>query len=189
MKTLCIATALVAILTAPAMAEPVTKTVAIDKPTYSGTRTVTRDKEAGTFLRDTDLTRKSDGATAERDASRTKTATGYVASGTNRGFDGRTSHFDATHIRNETGGTTTGTATARNGQTYSFGSSRTKTETGFIANQHVANSAGTTVYNRDARVTRANGQVTRSVDVTRAQGFHPPHILREGIRGGGGRRH
>jgi hypothetical protein len=172
-------TALLALAIAtPAFAEPVTKTVTIDTPKYDGTRIITRDKEAGTFTRDTDLTRKSDGATATRDFERDRTATGFTASGTATGFDGKTRSFDLTHTRTTTGSTTNGNYTSRSGENYTFTGDHAKTETGFTANRNVKNSSGTTVYNRDTAVSRANGEVTRTSTITRAQGFHAPRVVR-----------
>jgi len=64
MNKILLVPALAAILAVPALAEPVTKTVTIDRPNIDGTRTITRDKEAGTLSVDTQVTRASDGATA-----------------------------------------------------------------------------------------------------------------------------
>jgi hypothetical protein len=123
-----------------------TRTWTYDGPKYSGTRTVERDKEAGTLSRDVEVTRKSDGATASRSYDRQRTENGYTA---------------------------TGQATGFKGQSYAFSGSGTRTENGFTRNQTVTNGAGETVFDRDVNVTRANGQVHRDVSVTRAQGFHP----------------
>jgi hypothetical protein len=185
MRTRTLAALLALAATTPALAAPVTRTVSVDKPKYEGTRTIVRDKEVGTLTRDADVTRKSDGATAERHYARTRTDTGFTASGDSSNFAGQTRSFDVTHSRTDTGGTTNGTYTDRGGETYTLAGQRTKTETGHIGNRHITNGAGETLYNRDASVSRANGQVTRSVDVTRAQGFHPPRALRAGA----GRRH
>lgn len=171
----------VAVLAATAVhAEPVTKTTTVDRPNYEGTRVVSRDKAAGTVTRGTDVTRKSDGATASRDYSRTRTDTGFTASGSSTGFNGKTSSFDATRTRTDTGYTSTGTATGRNGQTYTLSGNRTRTENGYTSNHNVVNGSGATVYNRDASVSRVDGQINRDVRVTRAQGFRRP---------AGGRRH
>ena len=58
---------------------------------------------------------------------------------------------------------------------------RTKTDTGFTANQDIVNGDGCTVYNRDAIVSRSGGNVTRSVDVTRAKGFSKRQTSERGI--------
>jgi len=172
-KTLLVP-ALAAILAVPALAEPVTRTVTIDRPNGDGTRTIVRDKDAGTLSSDTQVTRASDGATASREYDRTRTADGFTVSGSSKGFNGQTRSFERARTRTDSGSTTSGSYTARGGETYTTSGSRTKTDTGFTANQNIKDSAGTTVFNRDVTASRENGQVTRSVDVTRAEGFHPP---------------
>jgi hypothetical protein len=169
-----------------ATAEPVTKTVTVDRPNYDATRVVVRDKAAGTLTRDTDVIRERDGATASRDYSRTRTDSGVSVSGSATGFGGKSRSYDYNRTRTDTGSTTSGTATGRNGQRYTLSGSRTKTETGHVANQNIVNGNGRTVYNRDATVSRSGGNVTRSVDVTRAKGFHPRQAGGRGL--GGGRR-
>lgn len=166
--------ALAAVLSIPAMAEPVTKTVTIDRPNIDGTRTIVRDREAGSLSVNTQVTRASDGATATREYDRARTADGFTASGSSTNFDGQTRSFERTRTRTDTGSSTSGSYTTRDGETYSTSGSRTRTDTGFTANQNIRDSAGTTVFNRDVTASRADGQVTRSVDVTRAEGFHPP---------------
>jgi hypothetical protein len=172
------AAAIAALLAGPAFAAPVTKTVTIDKPKYEITRTTVRDKEAGTFVRAADVTRKADGATAERHDERTRTATGFTASGEASNFAGKTRSYDLTRTRTETGATTDGSYTRPDGKTFTVAGERTRTETGHTSSRTITNAAGETVFDRDVSVSRAGGQVTRSVDVTRAQGFHPPrHLL------------
>ena len=161
-----------------ALADPVTKTVTIDKPNFEGSRTVVRDKEAGTLSRDSELTRKSDGATAMRSYDRARTDDGFTASGNSTNLRGQTRSFNLDRSRNQTGATTTGTYTGRGGETYGLSGNRTRTDTGFTANQSVTNSAGERVYNRDRSVSRAGGQVTRSANVTRTEGFKGPRRAR-----------
>jgi hypothetical protein len=170
-----------------AVAEPVTKTVTIDRPNYDATRVIVRDKEAGTYTRDTDIVRERDGASASRDYSRTRTDTGVVASGSATGFAGKTRSFDYERTHTDSGSVTTGTATGRNGQNYALSGNRTRTGSGFTANQNVVNTGnGRTIYDRNVAVDRSGGNVTRSVDVTRAKGFHRPQGLGRG--NGGARR-
>ena len=91
-----------AVLIAPAaLADPVTKTITIDTPKYEGTKTITRDKDEGILTRNTDLTRKSDGATASRDYTLTRTAHGYNAEGTLTRFNGETYDYMAKLRRGE----------------------------------------------------------------------------------------
>ncbi len=161
-----------------ALADPVTKTVTIDKPNFEGSRTVIRDKDAGTLSRDSELTRKSDGATATRSYDRARTDDGFTASGSSTNLRGQTRSFNLDRSRNQTGATTTGTYTGRGGETFGLSGNRTRNDTGFTANQSVTNSAGERVYNRDRSVSRAGGQVTRSTNVTRAEGFKGPRRAR-----------
>jgi hypothetical protein len=161
-----------------ALADPVTKTVTIDKPNFEGNRTVTRDKEVGTLSRDAELTRKSDGATATRSYDRARTDDGFTASGNSTNFRGQTRSFNLDRSRNQTGATTTGTFTGRGGENFGLSGNRTRTDTGFTSNQSVTNSAGERVYNRDRTVSRTGGQVTRSTNVTRADGFNRPRVGR-----------
>ncbi len=175
MKKFLLVPALAAILAGPVMAEPVTKTVTIDRPNYDGTRTTVIDKDAGTLSRDTQVTRASDGATATREYDRTRTDTGFTDSGSATNFKGETRSFERTRTRTDTGSSTDGSYTTRGGETYTTSGNRARTDTGFTANQNIKDSAGATVFNRDVTATRADGQVTRSVDVTRAEGFRPPH--------------
>lgn len=183
MKTLLLIASAAALAATAAYAEPVTRTVTVDGPKYDGTRTIVRDKEAGTLTRETDVVRERDGATASRDYSRTRTDAGVSVSGSQTGFAGRTRSYDYDRTRTDTGSTTTGTATGRRDQTYALSGNRTKTDTGYTANQNIVNGNGRTLYNRDTVVTRSNGNVTRSIDVTRAKGFHKPQGFGRGIRG------
>jgi hypothetical protein len=169
------AAAIAALLAGPAFADPVTKTVTIDKPKYEITRTTVRDKEAGTFVRDTEATRKADGATATRHNERARTETGFTASGEATNFAGKTRSYDLTRTRTETGSTSVGSFTRPSGETFTTAGERNRTETGHTSSQSITNAAGAVVYDRDVSVSRANGQVNRSVDVSRAEGFRPPH--------------
>lgn len=179
MHKLLFASALAAAIAAPALAEPRTRTVTVDRPNYEGSRTTVRDPQAGLVSHDAKVTRKSDGATATRSYDRARTDTGFTASGSATGFDGKTRSFESTRTRTENGSVTNGTYTGRGGETYTLSGSRARGEGSFTANQNVVkNSSGETIYNRDVRATRANGQVSRSVDVTRKQGVHPPRSLR-----------
>ena len=183
MKTKILIASAAVFALAPAYAEPVTKTVTVDGPRYDGTRTVVRNKAAGTLTRETDVVRARDGATASSDYSRTRTDAGVAVSGSQTGFAGRTRSFEYDRTRTDSGSTVSGSATGRAGQSYTLSGNRTRTDTGFTANQHIVNGDGRTVYNRDASVSRSDGNVTRSVDVTRAKGFARPQGIRSGVRG------
>lgn len=170
MKILLLAAPLAILTVAPVSAQS-TKTVTIDRPNYDGTRTITRDGQ-GDVTRDTDITRKSDGATATRDYDRTKTADGWTANGSRTGFNGKTSDFEASKVRNASGSVTTGTATGPNGRTLDYAGSRTRTGNGYTSAQSLTTGSGKTLWSRDKTVTRSNGMVDKSVNVTRAPGFN-----------------
>jgi hypothetical protein len=127
-----------------------TRTQTFDGPRYSGERTTVRDRDAGTSSRDLEVTRKSDGAVATRSFDRPRTENGYTASGAATGFDGRS---------------------------YAYSGSGQRTADGFTRNQNLRNGAGETLFNRDVTVSRANGQVNRTVNATRAEGFRPRRPL------------
>lgn len=187
MKAAILMIGIAAMSASAAHADPVTKTVTVDKPNYEGTRVIVRDKAAGTLTRDTDVTRKSDGATASRDYSRTRTDTGVVASGSETGFGGKTRSFDYSRTKTDTGYTASGTATGKGGRTYTYSADKVRNGSGYTSDRTVTGPAGKTLYSRDVTVDRSGGNVTRSVDVTRAKGFHPRQSIGRGF--GGGRRH
>ena len=148
MKTLVLLP-LIGLAASAALADPVTRATTYDGPNASGTRVAVRDKDAGTYSRDTNVVRKSDGATASRDYDRTRTDSGYTASGT---------------------------ATGRNGQTYALSADRARTDNGYTADRTVTNASGATLYDRSVVATRANGNVDRTVTTSRAAGFQRPHF-------------
>lgn len=170
MKAIILSVTAAAFAATIATAAPVTRTKTVSTPSYEGSRTAVRDKATGTASSNVSVTRKSDGATATRQYDRARTDTGVVASGSTTGFNGKTRSFEYERTRTDSGYTATGTATGRNGQTYTGSGSRTRTETGYVGNRNIVNGDGATVYNRDVAVDRSGGQVSRSVNVTRAQG-------------------
>ncbi len=184
MKTILLIASAAALAPTAAAAEPVTKTVTVDRPNYDATRVIVRVKDAGTYTRDTDVVRQRDGATASRVYSRTRTDSGVSVSGTQTGFTGKTRSFGYDRTRTDSGSTTTGSATGRKGPSYALSGNRVRTDAGFTANQNAVNGDGQIVYNRDASVSRSGGNVTRSTNVTRTSGFHPPRVAGRGFRGG-----
>lgn len=177
MKALFVVPLALAIFAGPALAEPVTKTVTRDGVKYDSTRTSVRDKAASTVSVDKNVTRNSDGATAVRSYDRAKTDTGVTASGSSTGFNGKTSSFEFDRTKTATGSTSTGTVNGPNGGTLNYTGSRERTDNGYSANQMIVNGQGKTVYDRSVTQSRVDGQVTRSVDVSRAAGFHPKKAL------------
>ena len=135
-----------AVLIAPtAAADPVTKTITVDTPRYEGTKTITRDQEAGSLSRDAELTRKSDGAVATRDYDRQRTDTGVTASGSTTRFNGDTRSFDYERTRTAHGYNATGTVTRFNGQTYDYSAKLRRGEYRVGKSQVLRNSSGQVV--------------------------------------------
>lgn len=170
MKSLFLVAPLAMIAALPAYAQS-SRTTSVDRPNYEGTRTVSRDGE-GTVTRDTDVTRKSDGATASHDYTRTATGDGWTANGSTTGFNGQTSSASASKVRNANGSVTTGTATGPNGNTYGYSGSRTRTGNGYTASQSVTNGDGSTLWSRNKAVARGPNGSVRAVGVNNyARGY------------------
>ncbi len=150
------------------------KTVTVEKPKGSVTKTVTRDE--GNLTVNAIATRASDGATATHNRERTKTEDGVSGSGSQTGFNGKTRSYEYDRVRTEDGFTTTGSATDKQGRNYEYDAYGRKTETG-RENSRTVLRDGEQVYNRTGNVSRADGQVTRDVSVTRAQDFRPKKAL------------
>ncbi len=143
------------------MAQPATRS--FDNDRASGTTTIVRDD--GSFSRDTNVIRKSDGAAMTRSTDRTRTDTGFTSESSRMGFDGRTASRSYERTRTDSGFTEAGSATRRNGRTYALSGSRTRTETGYNRGRAVSGSNGT-IASRNVDVARAGGQVTRNVTTT-----------------------
>jgi hypothetical protein len=164
-----------------AQAEPKTRTTTFDGPNATSTKTTVRDRHAGTFTSDRDITRKSDGATASVNRERQRTENGVSGSGSVTDFKGRSGSYEYDRTRTDNGFTTTGSATDRRGRSYQYDASGQRTENGREASRTV-NRDGTQVYNRTDSVSRSGGQVTRNTNVTRDRSFKP----RAARRGRGG---
>lgn len=150
-----------------------TNTVTVDRPNYSGTRTTVIDPETGTASRDGTLTRKADGAVATREFDRTRTENGVTIQGNATNFAGETRNLDYNRTRTDTGSTATGTFTRRNGEAVTYTGSTTRGDGSFAAQQNVTGANGQSLYARSATTTRTDAGITRSVNATRAPGFHP----------------
>jgi hypothetical protein len=137
-----------------AFAEPVTRTVTFDTPRYDGTRTTTRDREAGSLERDTVLTRSSDGAVAIRSYDRQRTDTGASLSGSTTRFNGDTRSFDAERTRTARGHRTEGGVTGFNGERYAYHAAGRRTPNGFVRRQGLRDSDGDLVAGRRIAVRR-----------------------------------
>jgi len=135
-----------AVLIAPAAAaDPVTKTITVDTPRYEGTKTITRDQEAGSLSREAELTRKSDGAVATRDYDRQRTDTGVTASGSTTRFNGDTRSFDYDRTRTAHGYNATGTLTGFNGNSYDYSAKLRRGEYRVAKSQVLRNENGRVV--------------------------------------------
>ena len=145
-----------------AIAEPVTRTITVDTPRYDGTRTTTRDREAGTLERDTLLTRTSDGSVATRSYDRQRTDTGASLSGSTTRFNGDTSSFDAERTRTDRGYRTEGRVTGFNGETYAYRAGARRTPNGFVRRQGLRDGDGDLVAGRRVAVRRGpHGGIVR----------------------------
>jgi hypothetical protein len=150
------------LMTAAAVAEPVTTTYTIDNDKISGTKTVTRDQQAGTVSKDSELTRLSDGAVATREYDRARTESGWAASGSTTRFNGDTRSFENVGTRNQNGYTAEGSVTGYNGQAYGYDARGHKTGNGYVRHQTLTNQDGKKVAGRHV-VVNQNGRhvVTR----------------------------
>ena len=128
-----------------AFADPVTRTYTIDTPNYEGTKTVARDKEAGTVSKDAELTRLSDGAVATHEYDRARTESGAVASGSTTRFNGDTRSFDYQRTRTAHGYNTEGSVTRFNGETYDYSAKLRRGEYRVARSQVLRNDSGQVV--------------------------------------------
>lgn len=120
MKSLTILTlAAAGLIATPALAQQ-SKTVTIDTPRYEGTRTTERDRAEGSLTRETDLTRKRDGATASRDFSRQRTEDGVVRDRTATDFQGRTATSQYERQRTAHGWQASGERVQRDGDVLTY---------------------------------------------------------------------
>jgi hypothetical protein len=153
------------IIAAPALAQeaagPETATRSFDTSRASGSTTITRND--GDVSRDSQVTRKSDGASLTSSRDRTRDDSGFSSSATRTGFDGRTATRSYDRSRTETGFTESGSVTGRGGRSYTLDGSRSRTGSGFTRNRQIRTDEGRILASRDVEVTRDNGQISRSV--------------------------
>lgn len=133
------------LVSSAALAHPVTRTYTIDTPRYEGEKIVTRDREEGTVSKDTELTRKSDGAVAIREYDRVRTDTGAVASGSTTRFNGDTRSFDYERNRTAHGYNAEGSVTRFNGHTYDYDARLRRGENRVARTQVLRNDSGQVV--------------------------------------------
>lgn len=171
MHKLVLATLAAGLVAGVASAQPVTRTRTTDGPNLSGSSTVSVDRAAGTAQRQGELVRKSDGAVASREVNRQRTETGMTASGTATNFQGQTRSWDYQRDRTADGYVASGSATGFNGQSYGYAAQGTRADGGFSRSQTVTDGSGAVVADRNVRVNRADGQVSRQTSGSRPQGF------------------
>lgn len=173
MKYLII-TPLVALAFAASVNAQTTRTVTVEKPKGTVTKTTTRDE--GSLTVDATATRASDGATASHHRERTRTEDGVSGAGSQTGFNGQTRSYEYERTRTDDGFTTTGSATDRQGREYEYDAFGRRTETGRESGRTVTRD-GEQVYNRTASVNRVDGQIQRDVSVVRDPSFKPLKAL------------
>ena len=118
----------------PALAQQ-SKTVTVDAPRYEGTRTATYDHDEHTLTRETDVTRKSDGATASSSFERQRTDEGVTRDRTRTDFEGRTSSTGYERSRTADGWEAEGQQIRRNGTVADYTGQGTRTENGSVVHQ------------------------------------------------------
>jgi len=166
-------------LAMPAAAQDQTRTQTYEGPNVSGVVTTTVNPETGTATRDREATNLNTGNTATSSAVRQRTDTGSTIGVVQTGPQGNSRSLEGERTRTETGSTFTGTATGRGGETYGLAGTRSRDGQGnSAASQSVTDSAGTVLAARDRTTTRADGQVSRSVSRTRAEGVSRPPRMR-----------
>ena len=175
MKYLAIISALAVAMATSAIAQQ-TKTVTIDTPRFEGERTITRDREAGTYDSNGNLTRKTDGATASHEYHRARTDRGWTSSASQTDFQGRNRSFEYERQRTENGVRARGTATSRNGETYNYKAGRRKTANGYEAGRRVTDADGNVIYKKRVQARRVDGKIQKRTKVVRDPSFKPRKI-------------
>lgn len=158
------------LLPAPALAEPATRTVTVDTPNYSAERVITRDREAGTYTRDTSVIRKEDGAVATRNWESQRTDTGRVMSGSQTRFNGDTRTFEGERMRHGNHSRTHGTTTGPNGETLDYRAQSRWNGNGYDRRQRLRNQDGDIVAGRNVQSRQRGNTQVRRVGVANQNG-------------------
>lgn len=143
----------------PALAQQ-SRTVTVDAPRYEGTRTSEYDRDARTLTSETDLTRKSDGATASSNLVRQRTEEGITRERASSDFHGRTSNTSYQRRRTADGWESEGQHVRRNGSVADYTGQGTRTDTGYTAHQ-TRSVNGQPRGSRTVEVTRPPRRATR----------------------------
>lgn len=167
-------------LSAPLAAQEKSRTKTYEGDKFTAIQTTTVNPETGTATRTGVATNINTGQTATSTGVRQRTDTGSTVSLTQTGTQGRTRSVEGERVRTENGSTFSGTATGRGGGTYGLAGSRSRDGQGNSqASQSVTNSAGEVLAARDRVTTRGNGQVSTTINKTRAEGVsRPPRTRR-----------
>lgn len=171
-------------LAMPATAQDKTRTKAFAGPNVSASQTTTVNHKTGAATRDRAVTNLNTGNTASSRAERQRTENGSTIGVLQTGPRGNSRSVVGERTQTENGATFSGTATGRGGEAYGLAGSRSRDGQGnSVASQSVINSAGAVVASRDRTTTRSDGQVSRNVTRTRAEGFNPPRARGKRPRG------
>lgn len=164
-------------LAMPAAAQDRTRSKTFEGPNVSVGQTNTVNRETGTATRDKTVTNLATGNTATSSSVRQRTETGSTIASVQTGPRGNSRSLNGERVRTENGSTFNGAATGRGGETYGLAGSRSRDGQGnSSASQSVTGSTGETLFNRNRTTARSNGQVSRNVNTTKAQGFKPPRV-------------
>ena len=154
-----------AMIAAPALAQQ-SNTVTVDTPRYEGTHTTERDRAEGSLTRETDLTRKGDGATASSDFARQRTEDGVTRDRSSTDFQGRTATSHYERERTARGWRASGERVQRDGDVITYGARGARTEHGRVTRQTVAIN-GDPVAARRVQVARGPRGANKRVAVRR----------------------
>ena len=135
MKTSIVLALAAAGLTAtPALAQA-SRTVAMDGPRYEATRSSAYDRDEQSLSRETEVTRKSDGATANSTFERQRTEDGVTRDRATTDFAGRESSTSYERHRTSEGWESEGQHVRHDGTVADYTGQGTRTETGYVAHQ------------------------------------------------------
>jgi hypothetical protein len=136
------------------------RTASFENDNYSATRTVTHG--GGTTTRDTEVTRKSDGATAESSFVRQRTDTGVTRNRSTTHFDGRTSSTSYERWRTPHGWRAEGQHVQRDGDVVGYNARGVFTPRGRVSRQTISFN-GERVATRRVKVTHGPRGTHRQV--------------------------
>jgi hypothetical protein len=163
--------ALLLAMAAPAVAqqaappEPVTRS--FDGPRASGSTSIVRAE--GSVSRDSEVTRKRDGATMTSSQTRSRDDSGVSREASRTGFDGRTASGSYQRTRTDSGFVETGSATGPGGRSYTLEGSGSRTENGHSRARSISTDDGRTIASRRVDVSRGDGRISRDAEASGPQ--------------------